>query len=208
MFSRSKKNLPPCIEGFENVSRYYDPSNKKVAAKIKPGEWYVTNQEEMIVTVLGSCIAACIRDTVNGVGGMNHFMLPSSSQADSLVSASARYGNFAMEYLINNIITHGGERRYLEVKLFGGANVIKRMSDVGEKNIKFITQYTTSEALKVISEDMGGNLPRKVVYDPLTGVVKVKRLRNMHNDTIVRREDDYMNNISAQESTGSVELFD
>jgi chemotaxis protein CheD len=114
-----------------------------------------------------------------------------------------------MEYLINNILRNGGERRYLEVKLFGGSKVIKRMSDVGQKNIDFILQYVESEALTVLAKDLGGNHPRKVVYNPITGVVRVKKLANLHNDTIVRRESSYLKQIEdKKQSSGEIELFD
>ncbi|MEE4245114.1 MAG: chemoreceptor glutamine deamidase CheD [Kangiellaceae bacterium] len=201
------------LAGFDNITRYYDRSAEKFTAKVKPGELYVTKSEENIVTVLGSCVAACICDRVNGIGGMNHFMLPVTPGAkndySNVTSASARYGNYAMEFLINNIIRNGGERRYLEVKLFGGSKVIKRMSDVGEKNIKFILQYVESEALNVLAKDLGGESPRKVVYNPLTGVVRIKKLRNLHNDTIIEREDTYMHQIqTTEQSSGDIELFD
>lgn len=208
-----KPKLPDALPGFEKVSRYYDRQNQKVAAKIKPGEYYVSDSDELIVTVLGSCISACIRDRVNQIGGMNHFMLPVTDE-DTFIGAkahqnAARYGNFAMEFLINNILRNGGERRYLEVKLFGGAKVIKKMSDVGDRNIQFIHEYMNSENLQVLASDLGGNHPRKVLYNPLTGVVRVKKLRNLHNDTIVRREDRYLNDIQNDQSSSSdIELFD
>ncbi|NVJ60334.1 MAG: chemoreceptor glutamine deamidase CheD [Gammaproteobacteria bacterium] len=183
------------------------------AAKIKPGEFYVSKENELIVTVLGSCVAASITDRVNGIGGMNHFMLPITpgqlNVSTSATSESARYGNYAMEFLINNILRNGGERRYLEVKLFGGSKVIKRMSDIGEKNIQFILQYVQSEALKVLAKDLGGENPRKVVYNPLTGVVRIKKLKNLHNDTIVRREEGYLHQIEEdKQPSGDIELFD
>ncbi len=207
------KVLPHTLPGFESISRYYDRTNMKFAAKIKPGEFYVTKDEELIVTVLGSCVAACIRDRKNNIGGMNHFMLPitpgGSYDPVNVTSASARYGNFAMEFLINNIIRNGGERRYLEVKIFGGAKVVKKMSDVGEKNIAFIQQYVKSEALTVVSSDLGGLHPRKVMYDPMSGVVRIKKLKSLHNDTIIRREDNYMHEIEKdKQATGDIELFD
>ncbi len=205
--------MPNCFQGFENINRYYDRANHIYAAKIKPGEFYVTNQEEVIVTVLGSCISVCLTDRKNRIGGMNHFMLPVNAKDNQswreVNSLSARYGNFAMEFLINNIIRNGGERRYLEAKLFGGARVIARMSDVGEKNIAFIRQYTASEALKVIAEDMGGERPRKLVYNPLTGAVRLKMLKTLQNDTLVQRENNYLHDLEVEESaTGEIELFD
>ncbi|WMS87674.1 chemoreceptor glutamine deamidase CheD [Pleionea litopenaei] len=201
------------LPGFEDINRYYDRSNQMYAAKIKPGEFYVSKSPELIVTVLGSCVSACITDRVNQIGGMNHFMLPvtpgAKSDPTNVTSESARYGNFAMEFLINNIIRNGGERRYLEVKIFGGSKVIKRMSDVGEKNIQFILKYVESEALNVLAKDLGGESPRKVVYNPMNGIVRIKKLRNLHNDTIIRREDNYLHQIEGDtQSAGEIELFD
>ncbi|PWK49148.1 chemoreceptor glutamine deamidase CheD [Pleionea mediterranea] len=208
-----KPKIPEALPGFDTVARYYDRHNQKVAAKIKPGEYYVSNTDELIVTVLGSCISACIRDRVNHIGGMNHFMLPVTDEEKftgaNAHKGAARYGNFAMEFLINNILRNGGERQHLEVKLFGGAKVIKKMSDVGDRNIQFIHEYMSSENLQVLASDLGGNHPRKVLYNPLTGVVRVKKLRNLHNDTIVRREDRYLNDIQSDQTVKSdIELFD
>ncbi|WP_144394490.1 chemoreceptor glutamine deamidase CheD [Pleionea sediminis] len=206
------QDVPEVLPGFENINRYFDKVNQKFSAKIKPGEYYVTRNEELIVTVLGSCVSACIRDKVNLIGGMNHFMLPITPDIAktpiSVTSQTARYGNFAMEFLINNIIRNGGERRFLEVKLFGGSRIIRQMSDIGQKNIEFIQQYVKSEALKVLAKDLGGTSPRKVVYDPISGMVRIKRLKNLHNDTIVERETTYLHNIEKTSNQGDVELFD
>ena len=126
----SKIRLPICLPGFDHVNRFFDKNTGMPTAKILPGEYYVTRNDEVIGTVLGSCISACIRDTVCGVGGMNHFMLPTHNSAGKMagignkISDAARYGNFAMEHLINDILKLGGNRNNLEVKLFGGASVI------------------------------------------------------------------------------------
>src|SRR5215471_8826261 len=107
---------PRPLPGFEHISRYWDPVHHTYAAKLLPGEYYVTVEDEMIVTVLGSCVSACIRDPIRGIGGMNHFMLPASQQnvADKWqygrMDEAARYGNYAMELLINTILKHGGNR--------------------------------------------------------------------------------------------------
>lgn len=113
------------LSGFEGIQRYWDRERQMPAAKILPGEYYVSNQNELITTVLGSCVSACIRDPVAGIGGMNHFMLPNSERGNwngkhSIASNATRYGNFAMEHMINDILKHGGERGNLEVKVFGG----------------------------------------------------------------------------------------
>jgi len=204
----------PALRGFEQINRYWDSTLGIVAAKILPGEYYVTCSEEVIVTVLGSCISACIRDPLAGVGGMNHFMLPSSSESGTGrrpgpdLSAATRYGNYAMEHMINDILKHGGRRERLEVKIVGGGRIISNMSDVGRRNIEFVEHYLRCEGLHVVGRDVGGLNPRKVYYWPLSGAGKVKKLGSLHNATILDRESQYMHAIEQQPVAGEVELFD
>lgn len=203
---------PTPLRGFGHINRYWDPRQGVYAAKILPGQFYVSNAGEMIVTVLGSCIAACIRDRVTGIGGMNHFMLPvmrEERKDNAPVSDSARYGNWAMEYLINEILKSGGRKDNLEVKVFGGGRVLSNMSmiDVGAKNIEFVHTYLRSEGLRVVSEDVGDIFPRKVLYFPDTGSVKVRKLKTTRNDVVVEREQQYAKSINTRPSQGDVELF-
>ena len=184
-----------------------------VVAKILPGEYYVTQEDELITTVLGSCISACIRDKVSGLGGMNHFMLPVTT-ADKLkqgneavVGIATRYGNYAMEHLINTILTHGGKRKNLEVKLFGGGKIIPTLTDVGLKNIDFILDYIDTEGLLLLSQDLGDIYPRKIIYFPKTGRVGMKKIEDVPNDTIVKRERQYFNQIKNAPVEGEIELF-
>ena len=182
------------------------------AAKLLPGEYYVSLHNELIVTVLGSCVSACIRDNKLGIGGMNHFMLPINTRDDTAafhsdISAATRYGNYAMEHLINAILKSGGLRRNLEVKIFGGGRILAHMSDVGHKNIEFVRHYLETEALAVSAEDVGGAHPRKVQYFPATGKVRVKMLRALKNKTIVQREKEYLSSLKRQPVSGEIELF-
>lgn len=203
--------LGRALRGFDGINRYWDKYHRKYAAKIMPGEFYVTTNDEIIVTVLGSCVSACIRDRVFGIGGMNHFMLPAKaagfSDLRNQLSEATRYGNYAMEHLINEILKNGGERRNLELKVFGGGKVIGNMSDVGKRNIEFVLSYIQTEGFSVLSQDLGDIYPRKVVYFPLSGKVKMKKLRTVHNDTIVRREVEYLDNLSHKPIEGDIELF-
>jgi len=205
--------MKSCVRGFENIKRYWDKINNVYTAKILPGEYYVTINDESIVTVLGSCVSACIRDRVFGVGGMNHFMLPEDSSAGegswAMGGKAARFGGFAMEQMINDILKNGGLRKNLEVKIFGGGKVIKNMStmDVGQRNINFVKDYIKTEGLTLLSEDVGNIYPRKVIYFPATGKVRVKKLRNMHNNTVIQREMKYRTKIIDKPATGEVELF-
>ncbi|MCB1875749.1 MAG: chemoreceptor glutamine deamidase CheD [Chromatiales bacterium] len=202
------------LAGFEQVNRYWDRRSNVVAAKILPGEYYVTRSDEMITTVLGSCVAACIRDRVFGIGGMNHFMLPIHDDPSSfagnsnrILSSATRYGNYAMEHLINTILTNGGHRKNLEVKVFGGGRIISELTDVGRKNIEFVCSYLETEGFQVTAKDLGGDSPRKVVYYPKSGRVLMKKLRSLHNDTIVQRERRYLHEIDEQPVVGEIELF-
>lgn len=202
---------PRALPGFAHINRYWDDMHQMYAAKLLPGEYYVTVEHETIVTVLGSCVAACVRDPVFGVGGMNHFMLP-SSQGDGCwesagVSSSTRYGSFAMEQLINDILKHGGSRKNLEVKLSGGGRILAQMTDIGRRNIEFIEQYVRTEGLQVLARDLGDVYPRKVYYTPASGKLLVKRLRALHNDTVVEREAAYRRELERRPVAGSVELF-
>jgi chemotaxis protein CheD len=205
--------LPQTLPGFERINRYWDTAHEMPAAKILPGEYYVTDKQELVTTVLGSCVSACVRDKVFGVGGMNHFMLPISADgkgwngAKDVLSTATRYGNYAMEHMINDILKHGGHKRHLEAKIFGGGRMMDALSDVGARNIEFVRAYLATESIPLLSESVGDIYPRKIIYIPSTGKVLVKRLKHLHNDTIVRREHDYQNDIAAQPVAGSVELF-
>jgi len=204
----SRGNLP----GFGHLNRYYDANHAMNAVKLLPGEYYVSSQSEVVVTVLGSCVSACVRDRVFGIGGMNHFMLPLHHEdrpkwGQSDVSAMTRYGNFAMEHLIHDILTHGGLKKNLEVKVFGGGRIMRGMTDVGKNNIQFIQSFLREEGLDIVSHDWGGDTPRKVYYFPKTGRVLMKRLTPLHNDTIMEREKSYMQRIEQAPVSGEIDLF-
>ena len=194
------------LPGFENIKRGWDKKNGIYDAKILPGEFYVTIKDESISTVLGSCISACIRDKKLGIGGMNHFMLPATGEVGSMGSAN-RYGNFAMENLINEILKNGGKRENLEVKVFGGGKILQNMTDVGERNIAFVREYLNIEGIHVVTEDVGDTCPRKVVYFPASGRALLKKLRSLHNESIVTREKTYMKDIDVKPDNGDIELF-
>ena len=204
----------PALDGFTHIKRYWDKTKNTNIAKLLPGEYYVTINNELITTVLGSCISACVRDTVFGIGGMNHFMLPANkignphTWGNNTISSATRYGNFAMEALINGVLTNGGQRKNLEVKIFGGGRIISQMTDIGSNNINFVREYIDNEALKLVSEDLGDIYPRKVLYNPKTGKVKIKKLRSLHNDTIITRETIYLGELDKTPiQTGEIDLF-
>jgi chemotaxis protein CheD len=189
---------------------YYDRTFDRDAAKILPGEYYYTGKDMLIVTVLGSCVAACIRDRVTGVGGMNHFMLPDSGgDADSPVSASMRYGTYAMEVLINDLLKAGAKRENLEAKVFGGGNVLRGFIaiNVGQRNAQFVRDYLKNENIRILAEDLNDVHPRKVYFFPRTGKVLVKKLKQLNNNTLVNREQDYAERLQSSTVSGDVELF-
>jgi len=205
--SNQSPTLPRALRGFGHVKRYWNKNSNKITAQILPGELYVTKIDEMITTVLGSCISACVRDSCSGIGGMNHFMLPASKNMNITDGSAARYGNFAMEQLINEILKNGGQRKNLEVKLFGGGQVLAHMTDVGKRNIDFALEYLQLEGLKLIAEDLGDRYPRKVQYNPFSGGARMKKLRAVHNRTVTEREEAYMHEIEETPATGDIELF-
>ena len=189
---------------------YYDRTFDRDAAKILPGEYYFTAKDMMIVTVLGSCVSACLRDRVNGVGGMNHFMLPDGGgESDNPISASMRYGTYAMEILINELLKAGARRENLEAKVFGGGNVLRGFVaiNVGERNAIFVRNYLRTEGIRIIAEDLNDIHPRKVYFFPRTGKVLVKKLKQLNNNTLVNREQDYASRLQVGDVAGSVDLF-
>ena len=190
-------------------NKYYDRSFDMEAVKLLPGEYYATGRDMLLVTVLGSCVAACIRDPQTGIGGMNHFMLPEGSDPHDLMSAAARYGGYAMEVLINQLVKLGANRSRLEAKVFGGAAVLRGFTtvNVGEANSDFVLDYLAKERIRVLSQDLRGIHPRKVYFFPVTGRVLVKKLKGVHNDTIVAREREYSHRLSRTPIAGEVELF-
>jgi len=212
-----KAEQPKALRGFEHVNRYWDEVHQTWVAKILPGEFYVSTHGEMIVTILGSCISACIRDRVLGIGGMNHFMLPvqnensSENWGSNPVTQESRYGNWAMEFLINEILKRGGRRENLEVKLFGGGQMIASLTDIGQRNILFVYNYLAKEGLKVAAADVGDVYARKVLYFPDTGAVKMRRITHTKNDTLLQRENEYRKSVDKSNQpnsgAGSIDLF-
>ena len=189
---------------------YYDRTFDCDAAKILPGEYYYTAKDMLIVTVLGSCVSACIRDRVTGLGGMNHFMLPDGgSDANSPVSASMRYGTYAMEVLINDLLKSGARRENMEAKVFGGGAVLRGFTaiNVGERNADFVMSYLKTERIRVLAEDLNDIYPRKVYFFPRTGKVLVKKLMQAHNDTLAKRELEYSSRLRVAPVGGEIDLF-
>ena len=163
-----------------------------------PGEFFVSREAEVLTTVLGSCVSACIRDKQRNIGGMNHFMLPDAEMGASVDTATAgRYGTHAMQFLIDGIVRLGGSMENLEVKIFGGGRIVEGMSDVGQRNIRFIREFLQEAGIPVHAEDVGLAFPRKVNYFVDTGKVMVKKLRSIHSRSILADEQSYCQKIPA-----------
>jgi chemotaxis protein CheD len=212
--SKHELHQPEAEKGFEHVNRYFDKTHQVWSSKILPGEFYVTAHGEMIGTVLGSCISACVRDVKLGIGGMNHFMLPAQTEhsteqwgSDANTSAT-RYGNWAMEYLLNTLYKLGATKQNLEVKLFGGGQVLASMTDIGQRNILFAYDFLRKEGLEVKASDVGDIYSRKILFFPDTGAVKVRRITTTKNETIINREKGYMDSIRNRDDSSDIELFD
>jgi chemotaxis protein CheD len=210
--SASAPQLPPALPNFEHIRRTWDVDLGLPVAKLLPGDYYVTRYNEAIFTVLGSCVSACVRERKLGIGGMNHFMLPldqsggTSAWAENLVSSATRYGNVAMERLINDIMRLGGQRANLEFKVIGGGKVLDMALDVGARNAQFIRDYLKTEGFLITAEDLGDCFARKLYYNPTTGKLRVKRLTATVNRAVFERERQFEPTTSEVES-GSVELF-
>ena len=206
--------MPPEIvdKQFAHIKKYLLEGEGRVAARILPGEYYVTDKDEMITTVLGSCISACICDPDMGVGGMNHFMLPEPESVGSRwqhteVSAEHRYGNYAMESLINDILGLGGRKTRLLVKVFGGGKILSSMTDVGRYNIDFVKSYLSVENLEIAALDVGDRFPRRVNFYPRTGKVRVKKLSALHSPDIALKEQALIEDIKSHPIGNDGTLF-
>jgi len=208
-----KPSPAKALAGFEHINRYWNRATGQFIAKILPGEFYVTKSDEMIATTLGSCVSACIWDPESRIGGMNHFMLPLTDKDAASVtwgnipSDATRYGNYAMEHLVNEMLKNGAIRRNLRAKVFGGGKVLNQSNNVGAKNADFVLLYLHQENIKLEAQDLGDVYPRKVLFDPLTGRAKIKKIQVLNNDTIISREKDYRRTIDRSPIEGDIELF-
>ena len=183
---------------------FYDAHFKNEAVKVLPGEYYVDTEDLLVMTTLGSCIAACLWDRQAKVGGMNHFMLPEGS------GDSGRYGSYAMELLINEMMKRGASRLTMEAKIFGGGAVISGMNtiNVGERNTKFVIDFLATERIPIVSKDVLDIYPRKVCFLPASGKAMVKRLAPTQSENLVAQD-----RLAAQKAApastggGSIDLF-
>ncbi|MAI07574.1 MAG: chemotaxis protein CheD [Magnetococcales bacterium] len=192
----------------QSTHHYVHSKTHQWTTKLMPGEFYVTDKEELLITVLGSCVSACIYDVKGNLGGMNHFMLPHSSNGqwagDSLAT---RYGNYAMEHMINELLKKGALKENLRAKIFGGGNINSHMrDDVSQSNIAFVKEYLLIEKIPVLLEDLGGDYSRKVYFTPYNGETSVKYIKQP-SETVIKREERYESELKEDEINYDVELF-
>jgi len=201
----------PVASGVAGEARtfYFEHDFGRNAVKIMPGEFFVAKDDVVISTVLGSCVAACICDRTAKVGGMNHFMLPGEeSDVADLTAASGRYGVFAMEQLINELIKRGARKSNLEAKVFGGGAVLRNLSalNVGERNAAFVLEFLNTEGIRIVSRDLLDVHPRRVAFFPITGRAMCKRLTKTDSSLVVA-EQRYTAKINTADVAGDIELF-
>ena len=205
-------NPPPSADsaGLPNRRRYFDSRLEATVVQVLQGDYYTSDKAgEVISTILGSCVAACIRDPIALCGGMNHFLLPEAKQDnEGMAGLALRYGSYSMEQLVNAILARGGRRERLEVKVFGGANVIKGMSKIGYQNADFVERYLQREGLQIAGGHLRGTWPRKVLYYPATGQVRMRELKENSASKVFDKEVDLAPRSVATGDAGSIELFD
>jgi chemotaxis protein CheD len=185
---------------------FYDAHFRNEAVKVLPGEFFVHDEDILVMTTLGSCIAACLWDREKRVGGMNHFLLPDGGGATD----SGRYGSFAMDLLIGELVKRGATRSTMEAKVFGGGAVVSGMNtiNVGERNTNFVLDYLRTERITVVSKDVMDIYPRKVCFLPASGKAMVKRLATANTEALAAQERAAANRAAPVTSGGgSVDLF-
>ena len=192
------------IPQFKHIKRYWDPSRKICVAQICPGEVYVTKQHELISTLLGSCIAVCMRDSSGKVGGMNHFKLPHGDNSAN-APINTNYGIHAMELLINEILKNGGQRANLTCEVFGGGNVVAGLSSaIGDKNIAFVTSFLRDEKIRIRHQDTGKSGAQQVYYHPISGNTFAIEKKDMSQEALKKAEAIYLKkvNIKMEDDSG------
>jgi chemotaxis protein CheD len=207
-------NLPrPIATGAQGEARtfYFERDFERHAVKIMPGEFFVAKEDVVICTVLGSCVSACLWDKTSQIGGMNHFMLP-GGEGSGVVNASGRFGAFAMEQLINELIKRGARKASLEAKVFGGGAVLKQLTslNVGERNASFVLDFLKTEGIRVVSQDLLDVHPRRLLFFPTTGRALCKKLTTADRTLVMaeqQAEQKYKAKINTAPVSGDIELF-
>ena len=191
------------------TQRFYDQRISRETTFVLPGEHFISADENTpISTLLGSCVAACIRDTISLAGGLNHFLLPESLES-SIETHSSRYGVYAMEILINDLLKQGAKKENLEAKIFGGANIISTSfsETIGDQNGNFVKNYLNSEGIPILAQDLGGLNARRIYFYPETGRVSVLRIEPSNILELSKEELELRQRVRKQTLSGEIELF-
>lgn len=171
---------------------YFDRDIGCMAVKLLPSEYYVTDKGTALTTVLGSCVAACLHDSHAGVAGMNHFMLPADSEDAPRGHADAmRYGVYAMDVLLKEMLRAGAKREQLRAKVFGGGAVLSNMTtlNIGDRNSDFVLQFLREQGIPVAAQDLRGSHARRVCFIPATGKAVVRRLGNQAGAQLIQSDE-------------------
>jgi chemotaxis protein CheD len=194
---------------FSNIRRMQDTRFPYEIAVILPGEYFVSREPMVVYTVLGSCISVCLRDPLVGIGGMNHFMLaaPTSEGGQDNWVDSGRYGSFAMEMLINEILKRGGRKDRLEAKVFGGGKIYDGAMDIGAKNAAWALDYLERESVPLLKANVGDVCPRKVYFFTDSGKVLLKKLDRLVAKAIAEEEGQYQTKLQHAPAQSEITLF-
>lgn len=196
------------VFGTGAFDRFWNPHRGRWCVVLGTGACYVTDDDDILTTALGSCIAACVHDPVRRVGGMNHFLLPFiEHELHEKESQSTRYGVHAMELLVNEVMKAGGRRCDLEVKVFGGAGLMARGGDSGQRNIEFVYKYLKIEGLRLVAADVGNTWPRRLEFHARTGRARVRRLQAVAAPRVSEQERRYLRELEHTSIEGDIELF-
>lgn len=186
-----------------NVYRFHDDAIGVDIVQVMPGTLYVATNGECITTILGSCIAVCLRDSTNNIGGLNHFMLPGSNADNDQMTEKNNYGKHAMTQLIKNMEAMGAVPDQCEAKIFGGGCMFPNGQEIGARNIRFAREYLENMNITVTSKDVGESYSRRIRFYTDTGRVMVKRLRSLHNKHITTQEEQYENLLTGLDNFGN-----
>lgn len=186
----------------------FDREFDRRGVRVLPGEFFVSGEDIVISTVLGSCVAACLWDRERRIGGMNHFMLPGEGGDNDPAGLAGRYGVFAMEQLINELVKRGSRKAALEAKVFGGGQVLPGMNalDVGSRNAQFVEDFLRAEGIRITARDLRDVHPRRVAFFPATGRALCKKLAHA-SAALVAAEQRYRYELAHRRIGGDVELF-
>ena len=189
---------------------YFDQRLNGLVVSVSQGQFYVSSSPyEVLSTVLGSCIAVCMRDPVAGCGGMNHFLLPNQAERqDEFPSVSLRYGSYSIERLTNALLSRGALRERLEIKVFGGANVLSGTGNYGHSNSDFVEAYLAREGLRIAARSLRGTSARRIRYYPASGRAQVSEVQGDAPSTIAADESRLASRLQVSNNRKSVEIFD